>query len=107
MTGPDGLNVAEAPFAGEVKVTAPPSTGSPGLFGVTLTSSAVGNTVLGGIDWLLPATMASLNPDDSNAPMSTAALHPRHAALVGGQGVAFTVDSQRSCHRHRRWAAGQ
>ena len=48
MTVPDGLNVAEAPLAGAVKVTTPPSTGSPGLFGVTLTSSAVGNAVRDG-----------------------------------------------------------
>ena len=49
VTGPDGLSVAEAPLAGAVKVTTPPSTGSPGLFGVTLTSSAVGNAVLTGV----------------------------------------------------------
>ena len=48
VTVPDGLNVAEAPFAGAVKTTTPPSTGSPGLFGVTLTSNARRERRIGG-----------------------------------------------------------
>ena len=42
VTGPDGLNVAEAPLEGGGEVTTPPSTGSPGLFGVTLTAAPSG-----------------------------------------------------------------
>src|SRR5271157_1682613 len=71
VTGTDGLSVAEAPLAGGAKVTTPPSTGSPELFGVTVTCSAFGNAVLTSANWLLPAVTARVKPDDSKAPMST------------------------------------
>ena len=101
VTGPDGMNVAEAPVAGAVKVTTPPSTGSTGLFGVTLTASAVGNTELIGVDWLLPATMARVNPDDSDAPISTAAPdHPRHAAAGRSSAGCLHRRQPGQCHRH-------
>ena len=96
VAGPDGLSVAEAPLVGVVKDTTPPSTGSPGLFGVIVTCNAFGNAVLMAVDWLLPEATAIVKPEDSNAPMSTAAADdPRQAALVGGQWVSLGVDGQR------------
>src|SRR5208337_2073803 len=73
VTGPEELSVAEAPLPGTVNVTTPPSTGSPGFFGVTVTCSGLGNAVLIPVAWLLPDETARVKPDDSKAPMSTAA----------------------------------
>src|SRR5271157_5632646 len=73
LTGFEELSVAEAPLPGTVNVTTPPSTGSPGFFGVTVTCSGLGNAVLIPVAWLLPDETARVKPDDSKAPMSTAA----------------------------------
>ncbi len=63
--------LALAPLAGGVNVTRPPLTGSL-LAELTVTLRGKAKAEPGAAPWLLPPAMASVNPRDSNAPMSTA-----------------------------------
>lgn len=65
------LRVVLAPLAGAVKTTWPPSTGSAPA-PLTLTVRGAGNGALGGVLWLSPHVLVSVNPWLSKAPMSTA-----------------------------------
>ena len=65
--------LALAPEAGAVKVTRPPSTGSPACTGATVSASGLAKAVLTRVVWLSPPVLERVKPRDSKAPMSQAA----------------------------------
>jgi hypothetical protein len=64
-----GSGAMSAPLPEPVKVTTPPLTDSPPTTGATVTTSGA-KAVLPGLLGLSPLAMVSVNPCDSNAPMS-------------------------------------